>query len=221
MDINKLTSLENKVSRQWAWRLIEIDKYKKLLLEHEKRISTPLSKVEDSSIDLLYRLGIVLLYSHWEGFIKNTAMAYMRCFKGEKIRNVPINIVVAHYIKTHDSYNAKCTAFECGKSVLEDIDIDKRVRRDIDDLVSAESNLNADVLSKIVSFLGIEKDWFELRKNYINNFVNCRNGIAHGDGTKVSKEEFYEYFNGIMRLIEIYKEKLLDFNRVQQVSTVS
>ncbi|WP_300884926.1 MAE_28990/MAE_18760 family HEPN-like nuclease, partial [uncultured Desulfovibrio sp.] len=79
-----------------------------------------------------------------------------------------------------------------------------------EDLVSTESNLDSTVLSKISSFLNLGKEWFELREKYINNFVGCRNSIAHGDGRQVSKEEFYGYLEGIKNLLTLYKEKLLD-----------
>lgn len=212
MNIDKLTQLEKKVSRQWVWRLRELNKYKDILRDYEAKLSESSCKYEESPNGLLYRLGIVLLYSHWEGFIKDTARAYMQCFKGEKIKDVPLSIAIAHYIKTHDKYNAKCTAYECGKSVLENMDGDKPIQCDIEDLVSTESNLDADVLSKIASFLNIGNDWFVLRNNYINNFVGCRNGIAHGEGRQVSKEELDEYFDGITKLILLYKEKLLTSN---------
>ena len=48
------------------------------------------------------------------------------------------------------------------------------------------------------------------REKYINNFVGCRNSIAHGEGREVSKEEFYDYLEGIKNLLTLYKEKLLD-----------
>lgn len=212
MNIDKLAQLEGKVSRQWGRRLHELNKYKSILIDYETKVSESSCENEESPNELLYRLGIVLLYSHWEGFIKETAKAYMQCFKGEKIKDVPLSIVIAYYIKTHDKYNTKCNAYECGKSVLEDMDGDKPIQCDIEDLVSTESNLDADVLSKIASFLNIGNDWFELRNNYINNFVACRNGIAHGEVRQVSKEEFEEYFDGIVNLIMLYKEKLLTSN---------
>lgn len=134
----------------------------------------------------------------------------MRCFKGEKIKDVPHSIVIAHYIKIHHKYSKKYTAYECGKSVIENIDMNKEIKTDIEDLVSTESNLDSTVLSKISSFLNLGKEWFELREKYINNFVGCRNSIAHGEGREVSKEEFYDYLEGIKNLLTLYKEKLLD-----------
>ncbi len=134
----------------------------------------------------------------------------MKCFKGEKIKDVPHSIVIAHYIKIHNKYSKTCTAYECGKSVIENIDMNKEIKSDIEDLVSTESNLDSTVLSKISSFLNLGKEWFELREKYINNFVGCRNSIAHGDGRQVSKEEFYGYLEGIKNLLTLYKEKLLD-----------
>ena len=210
MNINKFSQLEETVSRQWAWRLHEIDKFKNILFENETKIPEALYNDNEPPVRLLYRIGIVLLYSHWEGFIKNTAKEYMRCFKGEKIKDVPHSIVIAHYIKIHHKYSKKYTAYECGKSVIENIDMNKEIKTDIEDIVSTESNLDSTVLSKISSFLNLGKEWFELREKYINNFVGCRNSIAHGEGREVSKEEFYDYLEGIKNLLTLYKEKLLD-----------
>lgn len=212
MNINKLSKLEEKVSRQWTRRLREINKFTDILNEFERKFCASSCEHEETSDDLLYRLGIVLLYSHWEGFVKETAKSYMQCYKGEKIKNVPLGVTIAYYIKTHNKYNTKCGAYECGKKVLEDIDNEKCIKYNIEDLVTTESNLDASVLSKISSFLGIDNNWFVLREKYINNFVGCRNGIAHGEYRKVSKEDFYEYLNGILELINLYRDKLL-FNK--------
>ena len=190
MNINKFSQLEETVSRQWAWRLHEIDKFKDILFESETKIPEDLCNNNEPPVRLLYRIGIVLLYSHWEGFIKNTAKEYMKCFKGEKIKDVPHSIVIAHYIKIHNKYSKTCTAYECGKSVIENIDMNKEIKSDIEDLVSTESNLDSTVLSKISSFLNLGKEWF--------------------DGRQVSKEEFYGYLEGIKNLLTLYKEKLLD-----------
>lgn len=216
MHTNKLLQLEEKVSRQWEWRLREIDKFKDIVFESETKIPEALYNDKESPVQLLYRIGIVFLYSHWEGFIKNTAKEYMKCFKGEKLKNVPQSIVVAHYIKIHNKYSKKCTAYECGKSVIENIDMNKEIKSDIEDLVSTESNLDSTVLSKISSFLNLGKEWFELREKYINNFVDCRNSIAHGEKRPVSKKEFEDYLEGIQDLLIRYKEKLLDFNRLNK-----
>lgn len=210
MNIDKISQLEKTVSRQWTWRVHEIDKFKNLLHESETKIPETLHNDKDYPTRLLYRMGIVLLYSHWEGFIKNTARIYIRCFKGEKLKDVPHSLVIAHYIKTHNKYSKKCTAYECGKNVLKNIDMNNEIEPDIEDLVSTESNLDSTVLAKISSFLNLGKEWFELREKYINNFVGCRNSIAHGDDIPVSKEEFYDYLDGIKAILVLYKERLLN-----------
>ena len=194
-----LTQFVEDIEREWVWRFRDLLCYKQLLYD-----------ADEARRDVLCRTCILLIYSHWEGFIKNTGKKFIKIFINEKIYNVPNNILVAHFIVINKKILTTQSLYGGAVEVLNKIKDNECICYDIEDIINTESNLNYKNLMKILPFIGINKDIFELKANYINNFVACRNGIAHGERRKLNINDIFNYIEDFIKMLNTYKEKLLD-----------
>ena len=74
MKIRSISELQDKLDNEMAWRIKEISSMK-----------SSVSSVASDSRPTLIRAGIALAYAHWEGFIKNTAEAYLAYLNSKKL----------------------------------------------------------------------------------------------------------------------------------------
>lgn len=65
MKVRSIDELEEIIAKEYAWRRKELTNIKNLSLSSKKQIKTTLLKS-----------GVCLLYSHWEGFVKQASIAY-------------------------------------------------------------------------------------------------------------------------------------------------
>ena len=75
-------------------------------------------------------------------------------------------------------------------------------------ILQTKSNLTFDVFSEILFVIGLDELDFIHKKELINNLVETRNMIAHGDYKNVSYPSFEEYFTATISAMESLKTKL-------------
>lgn len=63
-----LTWLYDELEKDYSWRIIELSNLKSIIEEN------PIPKKKD----VLLKSGIVMLYAHWEGFIKKASDTYYK-----------------------------------------------------------------------------------------------------------------------------------------------
>ena len=82
----------------------------------------------------------------------------------------------------------------------------------IDDMCSTESNLNYDVLSKIMSSIGLDSTSFLLEKPFIDErLLKFRNKFAHGDYSydgEMNINEAIEISKKVLELMTMFKTEL-------------
>lgn len=194
-----IDSLEYKIGREWTWRLQDLISYKQSI-----------NAADDGNIDVLCRVGVLLLYSHWEGFVKNSGKIFIKCFENEEIKNVPNNIIIAHFLSVHKKFFSTKTAYEYGINVLSKMKEDEKICINVDEVIKTDSNLNYKNLLNILLILGIDKSKFELKEKYINEFVLCRHSIAHGEKRIIKEDEIISYIDTFIYMLMEYKEDLLN-----------
>ena len=76
----------------------------------------------------------------------------------------------------------------------------------LNEKIDTKSNLNYTVLEEICKKINIDINSFEIYKNDLNELVNIRNFISHGDGSYN-----FEQYEDIESYLELLKNLMLDF----------
>ena len=176
-----------------------------------------LSNIE-SEIDAdRYRKSLVLiLYSHFEGYVKIALQTYIK------------------YIReflAYENLDRKCSVFKT--ELPDDTALHRFCRRvdfiqqmeefqnsilHLDDTtVNTESNLRYVILQKNLYKLGIPIDLFVEHKKDIDDLVNRRNGIAHGNAhAGISNMDFSNWESKVQRILSDITRLLYDYANHQR-----
>lgn len=189
-----------------AWRKKEISAIK-------HRIEITEGESEGGAI--LMRAGIVMLYAHWEGFVKFAATTYILHINERILRfDTPL---VPHYrdllmwrsVQRRGDFPHSRTplgfldAMQFWKTEPE--------KKLSEDMIDAESNLSSKVLQKILRIIDIPSNDFDSKKNLIDKkLLGRRNPIAHGEKRSVTRAEYYEADKEVRELLDIFQKKIED-----------
>ena len=176
--------LIEELDSDFAWRLQEIASLRKAA-----RSASGITK------SALLRASVTLLYAHWEGYVKTTAIRYaaflsmlgitfgevQRCFSGIKALG---------YVKSLHQINKRLFAASDLLSSLHRIDGDK-FTIPLEDHIADVGNLNYDLFQQIAEFLFIDSRSYSARKPLIDeSLLKQRNEIAHGRRLLIDDKDF-------------------------------
>ncbi|MCS0387312.1 MAE_28990/MAE_18760 family HEPN-like nuclease [Vibrio diabolicus] len=181
MSIKKLERFHNKLDKDLGWR------------KHE--ISHLLSLENDDNSIVVVKATLLLLYSHWEGFIKNASKEYLKFISDKKIKLHDLNYnfeaisLKGRYKELENSKNS--LTLESEINFLEDIYcssifcVDSSVFKNEQDksIINTKDNLNLSVYKNILKIIGFGNViHLDDRDDYISNILlQNRNIIAHGN----------------------------------------
>ena len=170
------------------------------------------------NIDLSVRLGIVMVYAHWEGFIKNSGNFYINYLKqlGLNYSELKENFVALSLRGNFTNCGVtNKTTLHC--SVVNILLNEQDTLADLPETgaVITNSNLNFATFEEILFTLGLEdpswREDLELKRHLINyTLVDNRNKIAHGTGETPTIDDFTTVYSEIVPLLDLIKEKILD-----------
>ncbi|KQS27982.1 MAE_28990/MAE_18760 family HEPN-like nuclease [Dyadobacter sp. Leaf189] len=216
----KYEQFESLLDEDLAWRKLEISELMLLAKTTEK--------------DVVFKSLILLLYAHWEGYIKKSSKLYMLYISEKKIllnalsSNFKAVALKDHVSKCFDSKNrlnlANEIAFVSAYSKFENkkfkLVID--LNNDFDSsIIDTESNLKPKVFRNIHDVLGLQyKQCLRTREHYINSHLLAnRNAIGHG--TKVEKSMASDFSLSVVdieklkafvfSIIDNFREELLQY----------
>lgn len=158
------------------------------------------------------RSGVVLLYAHWEGFVKNACELYLTYIKFQRLtyNELSENLIAL-------SLKQNLTSFEqTNKSTIhcQIVDfilnrLDERASIPNNNVIKTGSNLNSNILLEILTTVGIDYTDYELKNNLIDSILlKNRNSIAHGEYVELDEINFNELFNEILWMMDDIKTKL-------------
>lgn len=210
MNDTKLAHFFEALDRDWNWRNKELI-----------TLSQMVALAEEAQLPVLTRCGVVLLYSHWEGFIKNASKNILQSYINTDLTNAPKCIVQAHIL--HEIKSAQCSSFDIktAKTTFNVLSTpNKTIRNGVEDVVKTYSNLTSSVLTEISELIGIDTSCFELKAALIDRqLIKLRNKICHGEGMPISKEDFNTLYTEIRDLIVKFKELIMDTATIYNTQT--
>lgn len=199
MKIRTVEDLDQEIDAEISWRKQELGTALKLV----RSGSGPMLKAN-------LRSGVVILYAHWEGWIKTVARLYIRyvntqsvpcdslseAFLGNALKSKMDVMTGSKVSSVHNKFAAFIRTELTNKAVLSE------------ELVRTESNLTSGVLLDIIDRIGLERrPLYALRANMIDvELVHRRNTIAHGQYLDLTPEEFRELRANVIDLLELFTD---------------
>ena len=203
MKIRGPTELNQFLSQSLAWRKQEIANLnifiKSLNRPHEER--------------LLRRCAVLFLYAHFEGFIKESAEAYIELVsrQGLAYERLKTNFV---------AIGARSAIREAGSSnlmrlhmgVVEFLTYNQGNKAGFspDKTIDTESNVSAKVFINILDTVGIHvDDYFSVRMLLLDGgLLAKRNAIAHGEKIEVDHDDYLQLHTLVIELLNHLRDCL-------------
>ena len=195
----ELTEFTNKLDEDFAWR--------------KKELSNLLLLANSDNENLIVKSMILMIYSHWEGFVKNTCKLYLKYVSDleKNLSDLSLNfeaIAIKSKIKSlASSMDSPTLTNELALlDAIYGVDqlkftIDKSILRDKEkSIINTQSNLKFDIFSSFLKITGIgDRNCIRSKKHYIDSvLLNNRNIIAHG--SKINGETFNVSLSDIKNL---------------------
>lgn len=201
-DNRTISDLENNLSEELSWRIKELSDYKTILRQTK----------EDQRKSII-RGGIVLLYAHWEGFVKQASEYYFNYVKLRRIKLINLKenfvaICLRKYISDLLETNKITKQSESIKFIFDNLNKKAIFPSNIP---FKTSNLDYENFLQYCLIIGLEYKEFELSRNFINiKLVKNRHEIAHGNFLMVDLESFEEIFNKTVDLLKKIKIDIIN-----------
>jgi hypothetical protein len=200
--IRTADELLDRIASELVWRRRELTDLRALVQQSD---GTLRSRV-------IIRASVALLYAHWEGFVKKTASYYVDFVASQRL---PYRRLKSNFLAL--ALRARFESLGCSNKLSAANDLAEFFSTKMDSVASfshknsidTKSNLSSKVLLDIITVLGISKEPFETRFNFIDsNLVNPRNHIAHGEVISISVKEYLELHDGVLALIESFRNEI-------------
>jgi len=201
MKIRTTEQLQTVLDEDFVWRRKELS-----------MIFTSIKSSKPKTLSTNLRIGVVILYAHWEGFIKNSAEYYLIFVAGKKLTYSELeNNFIALSLKTRlrefELTNKNTIHTQLIDFLLGNLDV--KASLPTENIIKTQSNLNSNILKEILSILGIDYSQFELKENFIDSqLLKIRNSVAHGQDPDITELDFYELYNEIINIMSSIKNEI-------------
>jgi len=159
------------------------------------------------------RMSIPILYAHWEGYVSNSSIYYLKYIKSKRLKHSELK---EQFITL--SLRSKLNLIEA-KNIEKQTEIVNYLLNNLNErsniptknIINTKSNLNYKVFKEILFIIGLDSGLFKKYESVINDLITLRNYIAHGEDKTVDKKTFNEFHFEIIALMDFFKEKLETF----------
>jgi hypothetical protein len=207
------------LEREQAWRYDEI-----------RFFQNQSTNAPENKQDQFRRILILLLYAHFEGFCKFAFTLYVNNVNAAQIKCEQANYAIAA-ASLSDLFNAlqdsdrKCRVFRKTlpdetklhrfarhKDFIEQSsEFDNKIVNISEKLVDTESNLKPVVLQKILYRLGFPHDQLRNIDGEINQLLEYRNKIAHGESTSgINLEKYLDLRTASFKIMDEVKRLVVE-----------
>jgi len=180
-------------------------------------------KSNSANYKTFLRSGILLLYAHWEGFIKNSCEYYLSFVKYQKLNYNELkenfialglkNNLIEFEQTNKSTIHCKVVEFLLNK-------LDQRANIPNENIIKTGSNLNSTILREILTSIGIDYSDFELKSNLIDAvLLKNRNSIAHGQYVVLDDIEFTSLHTDVLWMMDDIKTKLTNAAILEEFKT--
>jgi len=183
------------------------------------------------------KASVLLIYSHWEGYIKNICKKYLLHLSGlqlpindltTNLQGVALKSVAGRTLESNNSLTLTNEIELLQKIYSEISDVftipEKILREKNKDFINTKDNLNLSVLNSFCKIVGIGQVTMVLgREKYLDQgLLHQRNAISHGSKVDIRSREFNLGIDDIKKLrdfvfflMEYVKEELAYYSSNQ------
>jgi hypothetical protein len=156
------------------------------------------------------RFSVPILYAHWEGFVKKSCELYLEYVAKKYLKHNELQPQFIALSLTKRLGNLEIKNIEEKTKTVEFLlnEIDKNSNVLTKNVIQTRSNLKYDVLKEILFIIGIDEGKFAPKKELINDLVDSRNNIAHGDYLRVDFETYNLMHEDTQELMTILKTEI-------------
>lgn len=201
MGLRAAGRLQLYLNRQLTWRKKELTSLKFCV-----------AKAQPADQPILLRAAIGLLYAHWEGFIKDSASAYLEHAAAQGLTFAKLRPHLrAIALRRQFLESARSTGLSTRRSFFELLEsgLDVQAKFSTRGVIRTRANLKADIFKDIMVGLGLDYAPFILKeKPIIDRLVSLRNAIMHGRGAPVDVVDYFTLHGEIVLLIDEFKSQL-------------
>lgn len=199
--IRSVEELDDAISTDTVWRKRELTTALKFVQQSK-------GAAQAASI----RAGVLILYAHWEGWVKSVAQLYVRYVNSQRLAyeqlsdaflgnalKVKIGLIdQASVAEVHNEFATFLRQGMDGHALLSE------------DLVQTQSNLSSKVFADIVVRLGVpRRPEYSMQAELIDErLVNKRNNIAHGRFLEVKPEDYLELHDRVLKLLDLFTDDI-------------
>ena len=201
-DNRTINDLTDNIQQDYSWRIKELSDYNIIL--HSSNSNTQKT---------LIRGGIVLLYAHWEGFVKYSTKQYYNYVVLKKKNMKDLNlcfqaICVRKYI--HSLLESNKIVIQNDSVKYFHSNLDKRAKLP-SEIPIRTSNLSFEKFIDYCIILGIDKNQFALDKLFINvKLLSNRHRIAHGKYLFININNFNQIYKKTIDLLYKVKNEIIN-----------
>lgn len=200
--VRTLLDLEDKITAETAWRKQEL-----ALIRSNVALSAGVAQ------SVAVRSAIALLYAHWEGWIKNVGILYIRFvntqghrlddlsapFLGNALKTRIDGISESRRARGHTEFASLVVSGLHGRAALSE------------SLIDTGSNLKSELMLDILDRLGLSADFFEMRQNMIDEeLLKRRNSVAHGQYEVLEKNDYLNLHENVASLLAQFTTLVLN-----------
>lgn len=204
--MSKLRTTENlidRISSEHLWRRREISEMYLLITRSEN---------DPAKCDTLIRCAILILYSHWEGFVKNVSSFFIEFVTAKKhdFHEICLPLQAIAYQR---QLFASLTTSDIDKyhELLSYIKGDSRTtfRCNPETVIHTGDNLNSKILKQIIKSLGLNYKEFATKERLIDErLLHYRNNIAHGKDFSMKKSDFIDLQNSVLEMLHLFRNQI-------------
>lgn len=187
------------IDKELSWRKKELKVFK-------DSIPTEFSPKQTA----LLRCAIPIIYAHWEGFVKHSCELYLEYVsnRNEVLKDLKpqfIAIALRNYIQAQE-INKISERTKAVEYIINNLDLSTSLPTQ--NVIKTKSNLKFVVFEDICNMLCINIDEFTKKKSMIDELVNSRNTIAHGNYLKINYKMFCDFYEDTIKLLEILRTEI-------------
>ena len=216
----KYEQFESLLQNDLSWRKKEISDLYMICLRYENEV--------------LLKSIILILYAHWEGYIKKSSKLYIKYIAEKKVKiedltpNFKAIALKSNISKCIQNYDNLTLAHELYFINKYESMGNKKFKINIDpdndresDIINTHHNLKPKVFKNIINILGLNyNDAYKIREIYIsNNLLSNRNTIGHGSkfdsenqvDFELTINEIDKLKSIIINILDFHKDTLIDY----------
>lgn len=193
--------LVNRIDEDLSWRKKELH-YIKTLIPKDK------SPKQSSYL----RLAIPLLYAHWEGFAKFSMEAYLKYvsykfLKHTELKPQFIALSLSKLLGLSEIKNLEGKTTIVKELLLR---LNEKAKIPTKEVIQTKSNLRYNVFREIIYTLSLSEKTFSTYESFIDDLVDTRNHIAHGNYLSVEYSECISMCDDLTSLLETLKTEIMN-----------